>query len=83
MEKTTYNGWKNRQTWNVSLWINNDEGLYRAAADFMTNSKTKAPYKDFINSFELENSKTPDGIAYISSALDYVALNSMMRDLIA
>jgi hypothetical protein len=25
-----YQGWRNRQTWNVALWLNNDQGLYRA-----------------------------------------------------
>lgn len=27
----TYNGHKNWNHWNVSLWINNDEGLYNLA----------------------------------------------------
>ena len=30
-EDATYNGWKNHATWNVALWINNDQGIYEFA----------------------------------------------------
>ena len=30
METTKYNGWTNRETWNVALWLDNDENLYNA-----------------------------------------------------
>ena len=79
----TYNGWKNRQTWNVSLWINNDESLYRAAREFMQMKLPSRTYKEFIDVYiGLGNSRTPDNIKWLSNELDYVALNRMMRELI-
>lgn len=29
MTDDKYGGWKNRETWNVNLWLANDEPLYR------------------------------------------------------
>ena len=76
-----YNGWRNKSTWNVALWINNDENNYNAAVDFMKNYKGKNPYKSFIHYMDLENWQTPDGIRWISHLLDYQALNEMMMEL--
>ena len=27
--RSTYNGWKNYETWAMALWIDNEEGTYR------------------------------------------------------
>ena len=29
-----YNGWSNRETWAVNLWLDNDQGLYEIARDY-------------------------------------------------
>jgi hypothetical protein len=77
----TYEGWKNRGTWNVSLWINNDYGLYMAAMDFMKSYKGRRPYAEFIRSIGAEDDRTPDGFKYLGSRLCYRELNDMMREI--
>ena len=83
MNMETYNGWKNRQTWNVMLWIENDETLYRAAVDFMRGYKGRAPYVAFVKRAGMEQDRTPDNIAWIGTRLDYKALNESMRELVS
>jgi hypothetical protein len=63
----TYNGHKNWNHWNVSLWINNDEGLYRTAKDCIRHEPTRdAAARRFL---ELLPDKTPDGAPYSVSAI--------------
>lgn len=88
MESATYEGWKNRATWNVALWISNDEPLYRAAVAFMATYTGSAPYADFALSqgwycdscIRGAGETTPDGIKWQSSTLDYGELDDMMRE---
>ena len=37
----TFNGWKNRETWNVAMWLNNTESYYFAVLEFMKDYKQK------------------------------------------
>lgn len=65
----SYNGHKNWNHWNVSLWINNDECLYRMAKEaiFTTNNKEDAAVMMF--RFYLKNKHTPDGAPYSVSSI--------------
>jgi len=75
-----YNGWKNRETWNVMLWLDNDENLYHAYQAFLKDYKGEQPYLDFIQDCGLDAQKTPDGVPYASPDLDFAALNKAMTE---
>ena len=68
---TTYNGHKNWNYWNVSLWINNDEGLYNLARDCIreTHDRRHAAALFCSHMDEMQQSKTPDGARYTVSAV--------------
>jgi len=75
------NGWSNRETWNVALHINNNESLYRAAVKFVNGSQDGS-YQAFIESLGYEDSRTSDGVDWISEQLDYAELDAMMMELV-
>jgi len=71
-----YNGHKNWNHWNVSLWINNDETLYRSALSWLkaAGGSRKRAAKAFyhaLTSADFGNrlSRTPDGAKYSVSAI--------------
>lgn len=39
---TSYNGWKNYETWAVGLWIDNEEGSYNEAEEMAERAKEEA-----------------------------------------
>lgn len=76
-----YNGWANYQTWNVALWIGNDEGLYSIARETVRYER-KAPYLAFVSQMhDLGMYQTPDGVAWNDSGIDLDELDGMMREL--
>ena len=64
---TTYNGRKNWNYWNVSLWINNDEFLYQLAERCLQEcgGRKLAAAQQMLDALrDFRQHKTPDGVAY-------------------
>jgi len=72
-----YNGHKNWNQWNVSLWINSDEWLYGMARQFAKRGPTReiAAQRLLDALQEFNQYKTPDGAPYTKTAL----LNAMRK----
>lgn len=78
--ENTYNGWKNYETWNVSLWINNDYENYKQAQQVMKDNPT-ITYKELMKIMVLSDNETPDGVDWLSDDLAYDELNEMVKEL--
>ena len=75
----TFNGYKNRTHWSVSLWINGDEWLYLHARELIRGDKLprKAAAKRMLqNLHDMGITHTPDGARY-SPASIYSAMEGM------
>lgn len=65
-----YNGHKNWAQWNVSQWINSDEGLYRLAKSYTRRNKRDDAARLILA--DLNDSgitHTPDGARYTKTAI--------------
>ncbi len=71
----TYNGWTNYETWNVALWLGNDEGMYRLA-------RRKSSYDELIPTLEcIYGQITPDGVRWMDPKINTVEMDEMLAEL--
>lgn len=67
-----YNGYTNYETWNVSLWLANDEPMYRATQAFLN----LTPYTSSANDIEsFVREIMPEGTPDFDSVDDYEQVN--------
>jgi len=66
-----YNGHKNWNHWNVSLWLNNDEHLYRTMRSIRRRHSRADDAAESMRVLlcDLGMEKTPDGALYSRSAI--------------
>ena len=90
MSNNDYNGWANYETWNVTLWIDNDEGLYGFVRDGLE-SLLDSNGNDWTNISETElkelvrdafgSNKTPDGVSLFDSKINWSEVSDMLLEL--
>ena len=72
----TYNGWTNYETWNVALWIQNDEGLYN-----LINDDDICCYEELVEVlWDCGSKETPDGVKWNDSKINVAELNGDVFD---
>jgi len=63
----TYNEYKNWNTWNVSLWLNNEESLYRTMVECIRSTRNRDEAARVLLTLLPET--TPDGARYNKTAI--------------
>ena len=84
-ERTDFNGWKNWATWNVSLYINNEERMYRVALAYVEQARRfgqRISYDALIPALEYRfGQMTPDGARWMDPTIDTEKLDEVLADL--
>lgn len=84
MEEQTYNGYPNRQTWNIMLWMDNDEGCYRAYREAVDRYRAKGKRFGGVAAqrvcLDCLGDKTPDGVKVSGTKVRWAKIAEAMRE---
>jgi hypothetical protein len=74
IDDQTYQGWTNYETWNVALWIGNDEGLY-------SHAKCCGSYSELLDVlYECGSKETPDGVKWTDPKVNHIKIDDMIKE---
>ena len=76
-----YNGWKNYQTWNIALWLQNDYPIYCIARDFAAWGNPYLKLRQELKESSLKYEETADGVSLWDCRLDIEALDEMLQEM--
>ena len=88
-----YNGWANQETWAVTLWLGNDEGLYAQAralnreyppgdiTDWQFESACQELVEGMVEDVTSEASLASDLVSKALSRVDWSEVAAMIREL--
>lgn len=75
----TYNGYANYQTWNVALWIANDESLYSVASCCCDYEGFKSSLRAGCEGMSIAY-ETPDGVAWNDSSVNLAEMKEFWQE---
>lgn len=82
---TTYNGYKNYETWNIVLWLYNDEANYNTLRSYLRPYEGDGVTADDISDIchkvfdDGQTSATPDGVWLDDKQIDWEEIASIMN----
>jgi hypothetical protein len=85
------NGWKNYETWNLALWLTNDEGMNRSMSSMLVglgaapskdgSRRTKVTETEALSiSIVAVGRRTPDGVSLLDPQIAWGEVARMMEE---